>query len=624
MKKHLLLILVLLFISCSKKESTVYNITSEVSPAEGGSISPSSGTFEEGVEVTVSAIPSKGYYFKNWSGGISGTDNPYSFTIKSDTQVTAVFEEEDEDGDGISDGLDQCPGTPTGENVNSEGCADSQNDADGDSVSDDVDLCPDTPISEAVDADGCSESQKDTDGDGVTNNLDQCQNTPAGETVDSEGCSATQTDTDGDTITDDFDQCPNTPPGETVDSDGCSDGQKDTDEDSVTDDLDLCPNTNSGDSVDADGCADSQKDTDGDGVTDDIDQCADTPSGESVDAIGCSPSQSDKTAPVVTDITTIEITSNSFTVDWSLDEGSKGYIQFGTSPGVYVASTGIENNFLDRHVQLVGGSNPFLLNPGTTYYWQIYVEDQYGNSGFTDEIITTTIEELTYVPDDYFEQALIDFGYDDVLDDYVLTSNIETVQVLELPFVTFMNGPIGVIDLTGIEDFTDLVEYKNNGNPVNNFDFTNNLNLKKLFLDGHGLAYLSASLDISQNTKLESLIISYYPIGAVLDLSPNINLKYLSVGEGGAEQYTLDKNIALETLSLVWTGGGFLDLTKNINLKSVAMTNVSVSGINIKNGFNTNIEQFSVDIDGCIQVDDVDYSNNNWSGTGTFSEDCGY
>ena len=27
----------------------------------------------------------------------------------------------------------------------------------------------------------------------------------------------------------------------------------------------------------------------------------------------------------------------------------------------------------------------------------------------------------TYVPDDNFEQALIDLGYDDVLDDYVLT-----------------------------------------------------------------------------------------------------------------------------------------------------------------------------------------------------------
>jgi len=40
-------------------------------------------------------------------------------------------------------------------------------------------------------------------------------------------------------------------------------------------------------------------------------------------------------------------------------------------------------------------------------------------------IITTTFgfSQTTYVPDDNFEQALIDLGYDDVLDDYVLTAN---------------------------------------------------------------------------------------------------------------------------------------------------------------------------------------------------------
>ena len=38
----------------------------------------------------------------------------------------------------------------------------------------------------------------------------------------------------------------------------------------------------------------------------------------------------------------------------------------------------------------------------------------------------------TNVPDDNFEQALIDLGYDDVLDHYVLTSNINDVSSLNL------------------------------------------------------------------------------------------------------------------------------------------------------------------------------------------------
>ena len=47
-------------------------------------------------------------------------------------------------------------------------------------------------------------------------------------------------------------------------------------------------------------------------------------------------------------------------------------------------------------------------------------------------IITTTFgfSQTTYVPDDNFEQALIDLGYDDTLDDYVLTANISGVTTL--------------------------------------------------------------------------------------------------------------------------------------------------------------------------------------------------
>ena len=38
----------------------------------------------------------------------------------------------------------------------------------------------------------------------------------------------------------------------------------------------------------------------------------------------------------------------------------------------------------------------------------------------------------TYVLDDNFEQALIDLGYDDTLDDYVLTANISDVTSLDV------------------------------------------------------------------------------------------------------------------------------------------------------------------------------------------------
>ena len=54
--------------------------------------------------------------------------------------------------------------------------------------------------------------------------------------------------------------------------------------------------------------------------------------------------------------------------------------------------------------------------------------------------------QKTYVPDDKFEQALIDLGYDTTLDDSVLTSNISGVTTLDVE-----NKSIS--DLTGIAAF---------------------------------------------------------------------------------------------------------------------------------------------------------------------------
>ncbi|CAA0096551.1 OmpA family protein [Zhongshania aliphaticivorans] len=58
-------------------------------------------------------------------------------------------------------------------------------DSDGDGVEDGVDQCPGTPAGVAVDAKGCA---LDKDGDGVPNYRDKCPNTPAGRQVDKFGC----------------------------------------------------------------------------------------------------------------------------------------------------------------------------------------------------------------------------------------------------------------------------------------------------------------------------------------------------------------------------------------------------------------------------------------------------
>jgi len=92
----------------------------------------------------------------------------------------------DTDGDGVTDDLDKCPGTPAGTAVDATGCAMPQDD-DGDGVFNEGDKCPGTPPGKKVDAVGC-EIDGDDDGDGILNSVDQCPTTPKGERVNNVGC----------------------------------------------------------------------------------------------------------------------------------------------------------------------------------------------------------------------------------------------------------------------------------------------------------------------------------------------------------------------------------------------------------------------------------------------------
>lgn len=167
---------------------------------------------------------------------------------------------QDADRDGVVDRLDQCPNTPSGEQVNSIGC----------------------PL--------------DGDRDGVPDSLDRCPGTPTGERVDSGGCPL---DSDRDNVPDSRDRCGNTPIGEQVDAEGCP---LDSDSDGVPDSRDRCPGTTSGEQVDANGCP-PPTDGDGDGVTDDRDRCPDTAQGTQVDAVGCPILFGDRTTLVLEGVT---------------------------------------------------------------------------------------------------------------------------------------------------------------------------------------------------------------------------------------------------------------------------------------------------------------------------------
>jgi len=74
--------------------TTQYQLT--VNTSDNGSVSPSSGTYNYGESVSITASPDTGYGFINWtdsSGNELSTNPTYTFNITSDTTITANYEE---------------------------------------------------------------------------------------------------------------------------------------------------------------------------------------------------------------------------------------------------------------------------------------------------------------------------------------------------------------------------------------------------------------------------------------------------------------------------------------------------------------------------------------------------
>lgn len=124
------------------------------------------------------------------------------------------------------------------------------------------------------------------------------------------------------------------------------------------------------------------------------------------------------------------------------------------------------------------------------------------------------LAQQTYIPDDDFEQSLINLGYDTVLDDSVLTSSIDTISFLHLGF--FLNN---IYDLTGIEDFSELRELTIWHQFLTTLDLSQNILLESLNCTGNEIMYL----DLSNNLSLTSLICSENQLIS-LDLRNNTNI----------------------------------------------------------------------------------------------------
>ncbi len=276
-----------------------------------------------------------------------------------------------------------------------------------------------------------------------------------------------------------------------------------------------------------------------------------------------------------------------------------------------------------------------------------------------------THAQFTIIPDQNFEQALIDLGHDNIIDGQVLTANITNVTELDL-------YNLDIQDLTGIQDFSSLIvlwlEFNQlttlnvsqnfalellviDNNPMTNIDITNNPNLWAFSASDTFLTTLNTSM----NLDMEILTIGDSNITS-LNLSNNSNLALLSAGGNQLTEIDLSSNILLEELYLyenLLTSINLenlpnlldlyidfnllteLDLSNNPLLEQLdCSVNPFLSFINIKNGNNGILDEFNaVEIanNACIQVDDAVaatagtiFPYNQWEvdPTAIFSEDC--
>ena len=70
-----------------------YTLTTHISPPGAGSVSPSGGEYESGVQVTLTASPASDYTFDYWSSALGKTyTTTITITMDSDKSLTANFE----------------------------------------------------------------------------------------------------------------------------------------------------------------------------------------------------------------------------------------------------------------------------------------------------------------------------------------------------------------------------------------------------------------------------------------------------------------------------------------------------------------------------------------------------
>jgi len=214
-------------------------------------------------------------------------------------------------------------------------------------------------------------------------------------------------------------------------------------------------------------------------------------------------------------------------------------------------------------------------------------------------VITTNIgtSQNIFIPDDKFEQVLIDLGYDlGPLNDSILLTSIQNIKTLTVSYKE-------VQDLKGIENFEYLEVLNCNNNLLTHLDLSKNLHLKKIYC---------------QNNLLTDI-----------DLGDNPELNYLSCYNNQITKLELETILILQYLVCNRNSLTKLNLSSNKSLSYLDASDNKLTSLNIRNGNNSNISYLNImsnEFLYCVEVDDPIQAleRTNWfrNGATSYSDNC--
>lgn len=209
-------------------------------------------------------------------------------------------------------------------------------------------------------------------------------------------------------------------------------------------------------------------------------------------------------------------------------------------------------------------------------------------------------------------------------------NNLTTLNVSEDAALTILNCNYNELSTLNVSDNTALEALYCGYNNFPSIDVSGNLVLEDLYCAGNGMP----AVDLSSNTNLRSLDCSYNQLTG-LDLIANAGLIQLNCSYNQMTTLDLRTDIPLYIVQLNCMHNQLTDLNLSNAYTMILFCDTNnLQTLNIANGIN-NLQGFTVWANDnpeltCVQVDDAEYSNANWTDSSfilfdegvSFSEDC--